>query len=278
MLLRACAARKIEEATRVTRFRPCIDLHAGKVKQIVGGTLRDSGAGPTENFVSDESSGSFARRFRDDLCTGGHVIQLGPGNHTAAVEALGAWPDGLQLGGGVTVDNAADWLAAGASHVIVTSWLFEDGKLFSDERLARLVEKIGAGRLVIDLSCRRVGEGWTVATDRWQTLTDLELSAESLDRLAPFCDEFLIHAADVEGLCGGIDEELVRMLGDWGGGTVTYAGGASSLEDVEKVDELSRGRVDVTVGSALDIFGGSGVTYRDLVEWNARSSEGESSC
>ncbi|MBK1827698.1 phosphoribosylformimino-5-aminoimidazole carboxamide ribotide isomerase [Haloferula rosea] len=262
----------------MTRFRPCIDLHAGKVKQIVGGTLRDEGAGPIENFVSEQSPASFARRFRSDDLRGGHVIKLGPGNHDAAREALAAWPGGLQLGGGVTEANASEWLDAGASHVIVTSWLFEDGERFSDERLARLVEKVGAEKLVIDLSCRRVADGWRVATNRWQTLTDMKLDPPSLDRLAGSCDEFLIHAADVEGLCGGIDEELVGMLGQWRGGVVTYAGGAASMADVERVGELSGGHVDVTVGSALDIFGGQGVTYRELVDWNRRSSEPGKAC
>jgi phosphoribosylformimino-5-aminoimidazole carboxamide ribotide isomerase len=254
----------------VTRFRPCIDLHAGKVKQIVGGTLRDDGAGPTENFVSEESPATFARRFRDDGLSGGHVIQLGPGNHEAALESLAAWPGGLQIGGGVSAENAGDWLEAGASHVIVTSWLFEGGTRFSETRLDELVGRIGRDRLVIDLSCRRTAEGWSVATNRWQTLTDLALTPATLDRLAASCDEFLIHAADVEGLCGGIDEDLVRMLGDWRGGVVTYAGGASSMADVERVDELSGGKVDLTVGSALDIFGGTGVTYQSLVDWNRR--------
>lgn len=256
----------------MTRFRPCIDLHAGKVKQIVGGTLSDHGGGPVENFVSDETPASFADRFRQDELAGGHVIQLGPGNRQAAREALAAWPNGLQVGGGVNSDNAEEWLSAGASHVIVTSWLFENGTTFSDARLSELVERIGAGKLVIDLSCRRVGEGWVVATNRWQTMTDLFLSPELLDRLIGSCDEFLIHAADVEGLCRGIDEDLVLMLGDWGGGPVTYAGGASSMQDVENVERLSSGRVDLTVGSALDIFGGTGVSYRELVEWNRREA------
>src|SRR5690606_1763390 len=158
---------------------------------------------------------------------------------------------------------------AGASHVIVTSWLFE-GTSFSEERLKRLADLVGARRLVVDLSCRRTSTGWTVAMNRWQTLTNLDVTPETLDRIAPYCDEFLIHAADVEGLCGGIDGELVRMLGSWGGRPVTYAGGAASMEDVGKVDALGGGKVDVTVGSALDIFGGSGIRYDELVRWNRR--------
>lgn len=253
----------------MTKFRPCIDLHDGKVKQIVGGTLRDDGPGPRENFVASAGAGEFAAKFRADGLSGGHVIKLGPGNDAAAREALAAWPGGLQLGGGIDAGNAAEWLAAGASQVIVTSWLFEDAR-FSEKRVRALLEAIPPERLVIDLSCRRTAAGWTVAMNRWQTLTDLEITPQTLDRLAPWCAEFLIHAADVEGLCQGIDGELVALLGAWGGRPMTYAGGAASLADVEKVQELSQGKVDVTVGSALDLFGGQGVAYRALVEWNRR--------
>lgn len=254
----------------MTKFRPCIDLHSGKVKQIVGGTLRDDGPGPKENFVSEKGSAWFSEKFRADGLKGGHVIKLGPGNEEAAKEALKAWPGGLQIGGGIDFSNAAEWLAHGAKQIVVTSWLFEGGVHFSEEKASRLSGEIGAEMLVIDLSCRRTAEGWTVATNRWQTMTDLVLTPETFDRLAPYCAEFLIHAADVEGLCGGIDRELVEMLGSWGGRPVTYAGGAASMEDVRLVDELSGGRVDVTVGSALDLFGGSGVRYDEIVEWNRR--------
>lgn len=221
--------------------------------------------------MADAAAGEFAGKFRDDGLTGGHVIKLGPGNDEAAREALAAWPGGLQIGGGIHPGNAGEWLAAGASQVIATSWLF-DGAKFSENRMRELSEVAGAGRLVIDLSCRRTGEGWTVAMDRWQTLTDLTVSPATLDRLAPWCGEFLIHAADVEGLCGGIDGELVAMLGAWAGRPLTYAGGAASMADVERVQELSGGAVDVTVGSALDLFGGSGVSYDELVRWNRRSA------
>jgi len=251
----------------MTKFRPCIDLHQGQVKQIVGGTLRDDGPGPRVNFTASAGAGEFASKFRGDGLTGGHVIKLGPGNDEAAREALSAWPGGLQIGGGIHAGNAGEWLAAGASHVIVTSCLFEASR-FAEERARELVGAVGAARLVIDLSCRRTARGWTVAMDRWQTLTDLDLTPATLDRLAPWCDEFLIHAADVEGLCGGIDGDLVAMLGGWAGRPMTYAGGAASLADVEKVAELSGGKVDVTVGSALDLFGGSGVRYDELVAWN----------
>ena len=256
----------------MTRFRPCIDLHQGKVKQIVGGTLRDEGAGPIENFVSDRPPAWFAEQFRKDALTGGHVIKLGPGNDLAAREALAAWPGGLQVGGGIDEHHAADWLDAGASHVIVTSALFDAQGCFLDAVLESLVRKIGKDKLVIDLSCRRTAEGWTVAMNRWQTPTDLHVTHATLDRLAPSCDEFLIHAADVEGLCGGIDADLVTLLGSWGKCPVTYAGGAASMADLLLVDHAGRGAVDVTVGSALDLFGGNGLIYNDLVSWNRRES------
>ena len=260
----------------MTKFRPCIDLHQGKVKQIVGGSLRDVGAGPTENFVSDRPAGWFAERFRDDGLTGGHVIKLGPGNDEAAREALATWPGGLQIGGGIHEANAVEWLAAGASHVIVTSALFDAAGKFLEETLRSLVREIGREKLVIDLSCRRTAAGWTVAMNRWQTLTNLTVDHATLDRLAPFCDEFLIHAADVEGLCGGIDAELVALLGNWGKRPVTYAGGAATMADLSLVEQAGRGAVDVTVGSALDLFGGKGLGYRDLVEWNRRADSDRS--
>ena len=255
----------------MTRFRPCIDLHQGLVKQIVGGSLCDHGPGPRENFVSDQSAASFASMFRADHLTGGHVIKLGPGNDTAARDALAAWPGGLQLGGGITPANAPSWLDAGASHVIVTSALFDPHGQFLTELLDALVKAVGTDRLVIDLSCRRTTHGWTVAMNRWQTLTDLPVTPATLDRLAPHCAEFLIHAADVEGLCGGIDAELVGLLGSWGKIPITYAGGAATMADVLLVETAGRGNVDLTVGSALDLFGGAGLRYRDLVAWNRRN-------
>ena len=256
----------------MTKFRPCIDLHNGQVKQIVGGTLSDDGAGLKENFVADASAAEFAEQYREDSLTGGHVIQLGPGNRDAALDSLAAWPNGLQLGGGVSIENAAEWISAGASQVIVTSWLFDQDGNFRIDRLRELSREIGKERLVVDLSCRRTDKGWTVAMNRWQTLTNVEITKASLDGMAEYCSEYLIHAADVEGLCGGVDLELVSMLGDWAGIPMTYAGGVGSMEDVLAVDTHSSGKVDITVGSALDIFGGSGVNYQDLVAWNQRVS------
>ncbi|CAM3080397.1 phosphoribosylformimino-5-aminoimidazole carboxamide ribotide isomerase [Rariglobus hedericola] len=256
-----------------TKFRPCIDLHDGKVKQIVGGSLRDDGAGLRENFVSDESAASFAARYQADGLFGGHVIKLGQGNDEAAREALAAFPGGLHIGGGINADNATQWLEAGASHVIVTSWLFDADGRFLDDRLETLKRRVGAERLVLDLSCRRTASGWTVAMNRWQTLTDLHVTPEILDRLAGSCAEFLIHAADVEGLCGGIDADLVALLGGWGKIPMTYAGGVATMDDVLKVEHASGGKLDLTVGSALDIFGGRGVCYTDLVLWNQRPEQ-----
>lgn len=254
----------------ITKFRPCIDLHEGKVKQIVGGTLTDAGA--QENFVAEEGASHFAELFARDGLTGGHVIQLGPGNQKAAQAALAAYPQGLQLGGGVKLDNAADWLQAGASAVIVTSFLFDAEGRFLRDRLQALSSEIGAENLIIDLSCRQKEKGWQVAMNRWQTLTDLAVTHAVLEDLAEFCGEFLVHAADVEGKCGGVDLALVELLGGWQGRPITYAGGAASLADLEKVQQRSGGAVDITVGSALDIFGGTGMRYQDLVAWNERGN------
>ena len=249
-----------------TKFRPCIDLHEGKVKQIVGGTLNDDGA--VENFVSDQTPAWYAEKFASDDLRGGHVIQLGPGNEAAAREALAAWPGGLQIGGGITIANAAGWLEAGASEVIVTSWLFDKEGTFLEDRLEDLGAEIGAEKVVLDLSCRQVGEGWKVAMNRWQTITEMAIDLETITYLAQFCGEFLIHAADVAGQCGGVDVRLVNLLGKWEGCAMTYAGGVRGLDDLKLINEASGGRLDATVGSALDLFGGSGVSYKELLKWN----------
>lgn len=249
----------------MTRFRPCIDLHHGQVKQIVGSSLTDDGAAPRTNFVAEQPAAWYAELYKRDGLTGGHVIKLGPGNDEAALAALAAYHGGLQIGGGITVDNAQQWLNAGASHVIVTSALFDARGKLQHRVLHELEERIGARHLVLDLSCRRTGKGWTVAMNRWQTLTELEITPATLDALSSHCAEFLIHAADVEGKCNGIDRELVELLGSWRGCPMTYAGGISTMADFEQIDELSHGSMDATVGSALDIFGGHGVRYADLV-------------
>jgi phosphoribosylformimino-5-aminoimidazole carboxamide ribotide isomerase len=254
-------------------FRPCIDLHEGKVKQIVGGTLTDGGVGLRTNFVSERSAAWHAELYRRDGLRGGHVIQLGAGNESEARAALAAYPGGLQLGGGVNRENARGWLEAGASQVIVTSWVFREGRI-DWERLQALVNAIGKDRLVLDLSCRkREGDYWVV-TDRWQKFTEEKLGSDLLKRLGGACAEFLIHAADVEGLCRGIDAELVARLAEWSPLPATYAGGAKSLADLEEVTRLGQGRIDLTIGSALDIFGGSGVKYADCVAFNRRRKVG----
>jgi phosphoribosylformimino-5-aminoimidazole carboxamide ribotide isomerase len=242
-------------------FRPCIDLHEGKVKQIVGGSLRDSGAGLQTNFVSEKSAAWFAGLYRRAGLMGG--------NDEPARAALAAYPGGLHLGGGVNRDNARGWLDAGASHVIVTSWVFREGRV-DWERLNELVSIIGRRRLVLDLSCRKRDHDYFVVTDRWQKFTTEKISPELLNKLGTYCDEFLIHAADVEGLCGGIDHALVEKLAAWSPLPVTYAGGAKSLADLEEVTRVGRGQIDLTIGSALDIFGGTGVKYDEAVAFNQR--------
>lgn len=252
----------------MTSFRPCIDLHQGQVKQIVGGSLNDDGA--KTNFVSDNDAAYYAALYKQHMLTGGHVIALGPGNQQQVLNALKAWPQGLQFGGGVSVENASSYLEAGASHVIVTSALF-DGDEFSFEKLQAIKAEVGADKLVLDLSCRKTDSGWNIATNRWQTVTSLAVNQETLTELAQHCAEFLIHAADVEGLQSGIDEALVSLLGEYASIPVTYAGGARSLVDLEKVHQLSKGKVDLTIGSALDIFGGQGVSLDECIKWNHRN-------
>jgi phosphoribosylformimino-5-aminoimidazole carboxamide ribotide isomerase len=237
------------------------------VKQIVGGTLNNSGA--RTNFVSTKPAAWFAELYRRDNLTDGHVIMLGPGNDVEARSALAAFPGGLHIGGGVNAKNARAWLDAGASHVIVTSWVFREGRV-DWSRLDELIKAIGKDRLVLDLSCRKRGNDYFVVTDRWQKFTELVVNEETLQKFSRFCAEFLIHAVDVEGLCRGIDHDLVEKLGRWTPIPTTYAGGASSLADLDEVTRTGNGKVDLTIGSALDIFGGSGVTYEECVRFNRR--------
>lgn len=251
----------------MTIFRPCIDLHEGRVKQIVGGSL-DTGNLKT-NFVSERDADYFAARYREDGLVGGHMILLGPGNEAQAELALSAYPGGLQLGGGVTRENARAWLDKGASHVIATSALF-DGAELSMEKVKELSRLVGRERLVIDLSCRKTEHGYYVATNRWQTITRTAIERDLLEQLAEYADEFLIHAADVEGKCEGIDDELVSLLGEIAPIPTTYAGGARSIDDLERVARLSKSRVDLTIGSALDLFGGELIRYEDCVAFNKK--------
>lgn len=253
----------------MTVFRPCIDLHQGKVKQIVGGSLSDSGA--DTNFVSDEEASYFAALYSNLGLKGGHVISLGDNNQQAILEALKAYPKGLQFGGGVTTGNAAAYIDAGADKVILTSYLFEQND-FSWARLSEISAEVGSHNLVIDLSCRKTNQGWMVATNRWQTITNAKIDKYFIEKIQPYCAEFLIHSADVEGLQAGIDSDLISLLGNLVSIPTTYAGGAKSLDDLDTVNSLSDGKVDLTIGSALDIFGGSRVTLQDCVDWNERNN------
>lgn len=252
------------------KFRPCIDLHHGRVKQIVGSTLSDEQQeNLTINFASDQPASHYAAMYKQDGLFGGHVIMLGPGNEAAATGALRAFPGGLQLGGGITADNAALWLDRGASAVIVTSAVFTDGMVHED-RLEEMVRAVGKERLVLDLSCRKKGDAYYIVTDRWQKFTQVAVSEQSLAYFANHCSEFLIHAVDVEGKCAGIEEELTEMLGRFSPIPTTYAGGVKNLADLYRVKELGLNRLDATIGSALDIFGGLGITYAEAVAFNRR--------
>ncbi|MBN2188579.1 MAG: phosphoribosylformimino-5-aminoimidazole carboxamide ribotide isomerase [Chitinispirillaceae bacterium] len=248
------------------RFRPCIDLHRGKVKQIVGSTLTDNTKEtPVTNFESDKGASYFARLYRSDNLPGGHVIMLGPGNEAAAREALRAFPGGLQVGGGISPDNARSFIDDGASHVIVTSYVLSDGSI-QRERLALIEKTAGRKHLVLDLSCRRTGDGYSIACDRWQKDSGVILTEKTVQELAVHCDEFLVHAVDVEGLRGGIDAGLVELLASISPITVTYAGGIRSIDDLDEVRTRGKGLCDATIGSALDIYGGP-LKYRDVVAW-----------
>ncbi len=249
------------------KFRPCIDLHEGVVKQIVGSTLRDDAPeAVSTNFIASKPPAWFAELYRRDNLTGGHIIMLGPGNELAAQEALAAWPGGMQLGGGINAENAAKWLDKGASHVVVTSFVFKDGAI-DMTRLKQLVKAVGRQRLVLDLSCRKKNDSYYIVTDRWQKFTDVIISEQILCELADYCDEFLIHAADVEGKCAGIEEELVENLGRWTPLATTYAGGIRDLDDLQLLQEKGGNRLDFTIGSALDIFGGQGLAYKEAVDF-----------
>ena len=153
------------------RFRPCIDLHRGVVKQMVGNTLGDRD--PVTNFESRRSSAYFAELYRNDGLVGGHLIMLGPGNNASAARALEAYPKGLQIGGGMRADNAPRWLGLGASAVIITSYLFHDGRL-QRHRLEDLLEATGPDRLVIDLSCAWRDGRYFAMTDRWKNFTHFD--------------------------------------------------------------------------------------------------------
>lgn len=260
-------------------FRPCIDIHNGKVKQIVGSSLKDQGDYARENFVADHDAAYFAKLYQRDGLTGGHIILLNPrtspeyeGTRRQALLALEAYPGGMQVGGGITADNAEEFLKAGASHVIVTSYVFRNGRIVY-ENLEKLVRAIGKRRLVLDLSCRLRDGAYYIVTDRWQKFTEERVSVETLEKLSEYADEFLIHAVDVEGKSGGIEMELVDLLGSWEGLPVTYAGGVGSFEDLKKLKEHGKNRLNVTIGSALDLFGGT-MPYKEVLAFCEKGMEG----
>ncbi len=254
------------------RFRPCIDIHNGSVKQIVGGSLKDDKDSAEENYVSEAGADFYAEMYKKSGISGGHIIIL---NHKdsryyeadieQAKKALNVYPGGFQIGGGINSENAEGFLDMGASHVIVTSHVFKDGRIYF-ENLEGLVKAVGRERLVLDLSCRKRDGKYYIVTDRWQSFTDVVIDNRTLDMLSEFCDEYLVHAVDVEGKASGIEKELAACLGEWGGKPITYAGGVSSFDDLDCLKRLGRGRLDVTIGSALDIFGGS-MPYQDVLEY-----------
>lgn len=250
------------------KFRPCIDLHDGKVKQIVGETLNTE---IIENFVSKQDSAFYAELFKKDALTGGHVIMLGGGNEAAAVRALEQYPGGLQIGGGITADNAAFYLEKGASHIIVTSYIFKDGQL-NEEHLSKIVAEVGVDRLVIDLSCKEKDGKWFVVTNQWKQFSDFEVNHDNIRFLEQYCNEFLVHAVDVEGKQRGIQQSLVSALAEWVVIPTTYAGGARSIEDMNQFNELSNGKLDITIGSALDLFGGH-LSYQEVVAYSKNKQE-----
>ena len=243
------------------KFRPCIDIHNGKVKQIVGGSLLDQGDQAEENFAADQGADYFADLYKHDGLKGGHVILLNPASSeyyaqtkAQAISALKEYPGGLQIGGGITADNAKEYMEAGASHVIVTSYVFKNGEIYWDN-LKKLCTAVGKEHVVLDLSCRKKDGAYYIVTDRWQTFTNVKLDTEILQRLSGYCDEFLVHGVDVEGKASGIEKELIEILKEVDI-PVTYAGGIGSMEDLECIRSVGNGKIDFTIGSALDLFGG----------------------
>lgn len=254
-------------------FRPCIDIHNGKVKQIVGGTLKDQGDMAAENFVSEQDAPFYAKLYQSYRIRGGHIILLNgkdsPHYEATKLQALAAlqvYPGGMQVGGGITAENAHEFLRAGASHVIVTSYVFRDEKV-DYERLEKLVQAVGKEHLVLDLSCRKKDGAYYIVTDRWQKFTEERVTVELLDRLYQYADEFLIHAVDVEGKASGIERELVELLGSWNRIPVTYAGGIGSFQNLEELAEWGQHHLNYTIGSALDLFGGT-MKFEDVLAFS----------
>lgn len=253
------------------KFRPCIDIHNGKVKQIVGGSLKDQGDEAKTNFASELGAEYYAEMYKNDGLVGGHIILLNPvfseyyeATKSQALKALAAYPKGMQIGGGINADNAREYLEAGASHVIVTSYAFKNGEINWDN-LKKLVKAVGKESIVLDLSCRKKEDGYYIVTDRWQKFTQVKLTLEVLTELSQYCDEFLVHGVDVEGKASGVEKELVRLLSDWNRIPVTYAGGIGTLEDLETFANITGRKLDYTIGSALDLFGGK-ISYKEVLK------------
>ena len=252
-------------------FRPCIDIHNGKVKQIVGSSLTDSDNKATENFVADSNASFFACLYKKHNLKGGHIILLNPvgseyyeATKAQALDALKAFPGGMQIGGGISPDTAKEFLDAGATHVIVTSYVFKDGMIKYDN-LKAISDAVGKERLVLDLSCKKTADGYKVVTDRWQKMSDVTVDLKLLESLSDYCDEYLVHAVDVEGKNSGIEEDLVRMLAKYDGKPITYAGGVHSYEDIKLLKTLGKDKINMTIGSALDLFGGS-LSFEEVLQ------------
>mgnify|MGYP000551933239 CR=1 FL=1 len=261
------------------KFRPCIDIHNGKVKQIVGGSLLDKGDYAQDNFVSEKDGDFYAKLYKDAGLEGGHIILLNPAGSQYYEEdvrqaclALSAYPGGLQIGGGMTAENAAFFLEQGASHIIVTSYVFKDGKI-NYENLEKIVAVTGKKHLVLDLSCRKKGEDYYIVTDRWQKFTKERVTEQILEELSGYVAEFLVHAVDVEGKASGIEKELASLLGNWGKIPITYAGGVGSFDDLHQLDICGNGKLNVTIGSALDLFGGT-MEYKKVIDYIEKARNG----
>lgn len=253
------------------KFRPCIDIHNGKVKQLVGGSLKDKGNMAQENFVSENNAGYFAGLYKKVGLKGGHIIILNSKDSEyfekskkQAMKALEAYPNGLQIGGGINDKNAKEYIDGGASHVIVTSFVFKDG-VVNYSNLEKLMEAVGKEHIVLDLSCRKKDNDYFIVTDRWQTFTEEKVTVELLEKLSGYCDEFLVHGVDVEGKGAGMEVELVKILSDYDKIPITYAGGIASMEQIEQFGRISNKKLDFTIGSALDLFGGN-LSYNKIAE------------
>lgn len=254
------------------KFRPCIDIHNGKVKQIIGGTLNDEGNVAVENYVSEMDASYYAEFYKKDDIKGGHIILLNNKdseyyNKTKeqAMKALNTYTKGLQIGGGINPENAGEFIDAGASHVIVTSYVFQDGEVVK-KNLEQISSKVGKKNLVLDLSCRKKNNQYYIVTDRWQKFTEVIVNESTLDFFKDYCDEFLVHAVDVEGKAQGIERDLVEILGSWAKIPITYAGGVGNFEDLKNLKELGKDQLDVTIGSALDLFGGT-MSYQEVLDY-----------